>query len=75
MLFLPSLTPSLPQVEGLNEEVLKRLLQLYLLKTGNRDGTDLQPYLDPERSLGTIGSCLGVHRVVVFASLMPDTAE
>ncbi|XP_043206788.1 28S ribosomal protein S30, mitochondrial-like isoform X1 [Amphibalanus amphitrite] len=38
-------------VEGLNEEVLKRLLQLYLLPTGDRDGIELRPYLDPERSL------------------------
>ena len=57
ILVLPSLPPSVWQVEGLNEDVLKRLLQLYLLQTGDRDGTELQPYLDPERSLGTKGFC------------------
>ena len=36
----------------MNEEVLKRLLQLYLLPAGDRDGIELRPYLDPERSLG-----------------------
>ena len=40
------------QVEGLNEEVLKRLLQLYLLRTTDRDGLELRPYLDAEKSLG-----------------------
>ncbi|XP_037082643.1 uncharacterized protein LOC119103284 [Pollicipes pollicipes] len=41
-------------VEGLNEDVLKKLLQMYLLRTSDRDGIELRPYLDPTRSLDAL---------------------